>query len=239
MRATQLLLFIALRALALTVIVLSLAVPAHADGSTRVLLTSGEAELPISTDRAMVTLAVEDAGNDPTTLQASIAERVQNVLAVLEHPAVSRVHTTGVQLSPRYRHENGERVFAGYQASNTLRAEVRNPALGVVLDAAVAAGANRIHGIDFAADPERLTEVSGRALGAAVDDALGKAQAVLAHLGFEALDIIEIHIDEAPLAVPVSGRAAFESPMMLSAVSTPIMAGEQTVRARVSLRIAY
>jgi len=239
MQAKPSLLIMALRAIALGIILLSVSVPALADKGARILLASGEAELPISTDHALITLAVEDAGNDPTTLQASIAERVQAVLAVLEHPAVSRVHTTGIQLSPRYRYENGQQLFAGYQASNTLRAEVRNPALGDILDATVAAGANRIHGIDFAADPERLAEVSARALAAAVDDALGKARAVLAHLGFEPLDIIEIRIDEAPLAVPLSGRSSFESPMMLAAVTTPIMAGEQTVRARVSLRIAY
>ena len=218
-------------------VVLATTMPAAADSAERMLQATGEATLSITTDRATISLAIDDRGEDAAALQASIAERTAAVLAVLAHDAVDHVETSGIQLMPDHRDRDGELIPAGYRASNRLRVEVRNHALGATLDAAVGAGVTRIDGIRFSADPERFADAATQVLHAAVDDALRQATSVLEHLGLGPGEIVDIRIDQAPHAADV--RLDSNGPMLMRSATTPVVPGEQTLRARISLRLAY
>jgi hypothetical protein len=96
------------------------------------------------------------------TAQAAMQEasaKLNSVLVALRAAGVKAddVQTAGVNLNAQYRYEqNHSPELTGYQASNTVRVTVRDlPRAGAMLDAAVQAGANQVHGISFTvADPK-------------------------------------------------------------------------------------
>src|SRR5687768_12182026 len=122
------------------------------------IITNGEGEAQVTPDRARVHIAVETRG---ATAGAAASENARIQRAVLDRlralglPA-ERLTTMGYSVHPEYsqRDRQGNPVqeprVTGYVARNTIRADVHNMAqVGTVIDAALAAGANRLGGLDM------------------------------------------------------------------------------------------
>ena len=206
------------------------------------IVTNGEGEAQVAPDRARVHIAVETRA---ATAGAAAAENSRIQRAVLDRlramglPA-ERLTTIGYSVQPEYSQRGRDGTVqeqprvTGYVARNTIRADVHNMAqVGPVIDASLAAGANRLGGLDMYSSREDAVrrEALANAVRAARSDAEAMATAAGGRLG--------------PLLELTSGGffrpqqpypAAMARGMEMQQADTPIAAGEQTLRANVMAR---
>jgi uncharacterized protein YggE len=204
----------------------------------RVLTVTGQGSEEVATSLTQVSLGVEVQADTAEEAQQEAARRADAVVNFLRSQSVSDLETTGLRLNPNYDSRQGQRRIVSYTASNTVQFELPTERAGVVVDAAVEAGATRINGISFIADDAALRAAQQAAIGNATDDAQQQAQAVLRRLNLNQQEIVGIQIDGASAPPPVFQRSE-QALMSADAASSPIEGGNQTVEARVTLQIRY
>ncbi len=201
---------------------------------------TGQGAVPVAPDRAQTDFAVEtraDNAGEASSANAESMSRVVGALRALALPGLT-IETFGYTLRPEYAYPtvNGvrTRVIEGYTALNHVRVAVDDvAAAGRIIDAAIGAGANRVASLAFlATDP---AEARQRALTQAVSQARQEAETIARALGRELGAPLEVRGGaQTPTPRRDMGPQAFE--MAARAVETPIEAGEQTVRASVTIR---
>lgn len=206
--------------------------------SIRTLTVTGQGQASVQTTKTQVSLGVDLEGSDAAVVQRQVAQRTSAVVELLRSRRVEKLETTGLQLSPRYRYDNGQSQLVGYSGSNTVSFQMPTEAVGTLLDEAVKAGANQIRGISFIADDTALEAARQEALRRAVADAQAQATAVLGALSLRSQEVVSIEINGAmpPRPIPMARQVAAAP---AADMATPVMGGEQTVEARVTLQIRY
>ena len=209
------------------------------EAAMRTLTVTGQGQEFVPTTTAQVSLGVEVQGEDAEAVQQQVAERSARVVELLQSRDVEKLETTGIRLTPRYRYNNGESNLIGFTGSNTVSFRVPNEEAGELIDDAVNAGANQIQNISFVAEDATLEVAQQEALRKAVVAAQTQANTVLSALNLGAEEIVSIQIDGAntPMPIPMPRGATLASAE--SDVNTPVIGGEQTVQARVTLQIRY
>ncbi len=207
----------------------------------RTLTVSGRGTEAIPTTIAQVRLGVEAQGKTASEVQSAIAKRSNAVVAFLKSRNVEKLETTGVNLNPIYSYENNKQVLTGYSGSNMVVFRTSNNAAGEIIDQAVKSGASRIDGISFVATDEAIAAAQKVALKRATKEAQAQAQAVLDALNFTQKDIIGIQVNN---AVPRPRPMELENAQMLRSAKiadapSPVIGGEQTIDATVTLEISY
>jgi uncharacterized protein YggE len=201
------------------------------------LTVSGQGMESVQTTITQVRLGVEADGDTAEAVQEEVARRSNAVVELLRSRNVSQLQTTGISLSPRYDYSGDTRRLVGYQGSNMVSFEVPTEAAGELLDDAVRAGASRIDGVNFIASDEAIAAAREVALQEASQDALAQADAVLSSLGLTRRNIISIQVGNATPPPPVTLRSA--EAFAADAAPTPVVGGEQEIRASVTLQISY
>lgn len=205
-------------------------------GTIRVSAT-GEARTP--PDRAWADFGVETEAATAGQAAEQNARKMEAVIAALVRAGVPRenVRTSDFNVFPV--HENlrdgstGEPRIRGYRAANLVTAQTDDVRrVGPLVDAALAAGANRIQGVRFGMrDPDRARD-------AALRDALRRARAeaaVLAEgMGVQLGRVLDVSTAATPpMPYPVAYRMAAQ--MADAGAATPIEPGQQTVNATVTV----
>jgi len=206
----------------------------------RTLTVTGQGKEDIPTTLAQVELGVEITQPTAAQAQIEVAERSNRVVAFLRSRSVQELQTTGVRLQANYEYNNNKRTANGYTGINTVSFRLPTSEVGAVLDQAVAQGATRINGISFMASETAIAAAQKVALQRATEDAQGQAQAVLKALNFSAKEVVGIAINGAP--TPPSPRLMTMTQadgLAAAAPPSPIMGGEQSVTAAVTLQISY
>lgn len=223
-----------------TMVMLASAGPAIAqEANVRVLTVTGQGSEPTPATLARVSLGVEIQGGTAAAAQQQAAQQSSAVVDLLRDRGVDQLQTTGIRLDPQYRYDDGQSQLVGYVATNTVSFEMSAEEIGNLLDEAVTAGATRIEGITFRASDAAIAAAREVALRKAVAEAQAQASVVLGALDLSAEEIIGIQIDGAnnPIPLPVYREAQVTS--AAADVSTPVVSGEQTVNAMVTLQIRY
>jgi uncharacterized protein len=206
----------------------------------RLLTVSGRGTESISTTIAQVRLGVEAQGKTAAEVQGIVAKRSNAVVTYLKSRKVEKLETTGVNLNPIYSYDNNKQTLTGYSASNTVMFRTSNSAAGEILDQSVKAGASRIDGISFVATDEAIAAAQKIALKRATQEAQAQANAVFSALSFTQKEIVGIQINNAmPRPRPMEESALMQRSAKMADAPTPIMGGEQTVEAAVTLEISY
>lgn len=141
------------------------------------------------------------------------------------------MRTTGLTLHPVYRYDEGEPRLVGYVAEGSVRVEARDlRRLANLIDAAVAAGANRIESLRYAfSGEEALRE---ELLSEAAFQARAKAERIAAALGQQVKSVARVQESfSRPLGLQRSS-VAFEAATDAAAVVLP---GTMTVEARIDV----
>lgn len=135
----------------------ALAQPTEAAFRTTTLNLSAQGQ--VKTRPEIVTLML-GAEHEAETAAAAVAEanlRINGAVAALRKAGVAErdIQTQYVQLYPRYSDTGKPERIVAYRASTAISAVVRRPErAGEMLDIALAAGANRMHGVRYGlADP--------------------------------------------------------------------------------------
>ncbi len=232
-------------AAALPVVLMSDSAQAQSVSSStrlRTLTVSGRGTEAIPTTIASVRLGVEAQGKTAAEVQSAIAKRSNAVVAFLKSRNVEKLETTGVNLNPTYSYENNKQVLTGYSGSNMVMFRTNNNAAGEIIDQAVKSGASRIDGISFVATDEAIAAAQKVALKRATKEAQAQAQAVLDALNFTQKDIIGIQVNNAvprPRPMELNESALMQRSAKMADAPTPVLGGEQTIDATVTLEISY
>jgi uncharacterized protein len=210
----------------------------------RTIRVAGSGEFQAQPDEASIRVGVETFA--PTAREAGEenARLMDALIRALTEAGVARndLRTSGYALHPEYtpQREPGmtEPRIRGYRAVNQLSVRTRDlTRVGALIDVALGAGANRMHGVEFGLRDSSAAEAE--ALARAVARARASAETIAAALGVR----LGAVLDASTTATPVQPffrdeRAMGMDVAALQMAPTPIEPGEQTVRAMVSLVFA-
>ncbi len=206
----------------------------------RTLTVTGRGTEMVATTLAAVRLGVEAQGKTANEVQQEVARRSNTVVTLLKSRNVEKLETTGINLNPNYRYDNGVQTLTGYTGNNMVSFRVPTEKAGSIMDEAVKAGASRIDGISFVASDAAIATAQKSALREATQDAQAQAEAVFNSLGLTRREIVNIQING---TVPPQPRPYFAEAMAnkvgAAPAPTPVIGGEQQVEASVTLQISY
>ena len=183
-------------------------------------------------DMATLNLGVSSEAGTAQEAMARNSDAMAAVLARLREGGIAErdLQTSGLRLSPRYEPRPAQTAprVTGYVAQNLVTVRIRElDRIGAVLDAAVADGANTIHGLSFGvAEPQALEDEARRE---AVAAALRQAE-TLAEAAGVGLGGVRAMIEEGG-----GGRPVMMEARMAAADAVPIAEGEVTVEASVRM----
>lgn len=213
--------------------------PDDGDDVQRTLNVSGTGMVEAPTDRARITVGVQTEAETADDAMAENSEQMQAVVDALVEAGIDEadIQTQSVRLSPRYeeppvpQEETGERELVGFTASNLVRVTLRDvEAVGEVLDAAIAAGANRVEGIQF--EVSEPADLLADARDAAWADAEAKAEQLADLAGAELGDVLSIN-ESSRGPVPIA-RGGLEADQ---ALAVPVQPGSETLQ--VDLQVTW
>ncbi len=152
---------------------------------------------------------------------------------------VEKLETTGISLQPNYDFSNNQRRLIGYIGANLISFQVDIAQAGSLIDEAVKVGATRIDGVSFTAGESAIAAAQRTALIKATEQAREQATIVLQALGLVAKETVSIQVGNTGNPVPIARSEAVFRSRSADAASSPVIGGEQTLRAAVTLEISY
>lgn len=203
------------------------------DPAPRWISVVAQGEGSIAPDMAVTSVSVSAKGRDLAATRADVNRRTSQVLTVLRKLGVADgdIAAPDIGIHPEYDYRRDAQKLVGYLVTRSVSARVRNlETLGEVLDSAVAAGANELHGVEMRASDPAAAE--HEALRTAVAAARAKALAIAEAAGIELgrLARLEEEPDRGGPPIPkMRMMAAAES----ADVPTEVAAGELTVTRRI------
>jgi uncharacterized protein len=199
----------------------------------RIIEVNGDGSVQAAPDQATLQLAIETHAATAEAAAGSngaLAAKVQDALkAKLQNRG--ELWTGGYSLFPDYSEpRNGEARIVSYRAQNSITVQTGAlDLIGPLIDAAIAAGANRVESLDY--DLRDKTKARSEAITRAAKNAQAQAQALAAALGVKLGNVVKASTVSELRPIPV---ARFQA-AALASPATPIAAGQLTVPASVSL----
>jgi len=186
-------------------------------------------------DVALVNLGVRtQSGNAEATLQEN-AKRMNAVMDALKTNGVPAddIKTISYRFDPLVKYDDKTTpVIVGYVAENTVQATLKDVTkVGRIIDAAVSAGANQVHNIQFTISTSHIGELRKQAIAAAIQDAKQKAEAISTNMGVELIGPVTISLTPGYEPRPMVAE--------LKATGTPIEPGELEISASVQVTYAF
>lgn len=208
--------------------------------SRRTITVNGRGEIRAEADLAYVNFAVETTAPTAAAAVEKNAELSSKVAAALKNRigAGDRLTTTRYSLHPQYEQQpparTAERQILGYTAANEVQIETGSVAgVGELIDAATAAGANRVSNLIFTLR-DRDPHVR-RALAVAGKEARLQAEAAAQALGVTLKGVLSASTVSAPIFQPRVYEGFARASM--AQAPTPVEPGEVTVTA--DLNVVY
>lgn len=196
---------------------------------------TGSGEAKVTPDRALVYVGVQTKGRTAALAGQENARLATAILDAVRTAGIAReqVGTMNYNVSPAYRYypDGRKPELTGYDATNTVRVEVRNLELvGKVIDAALGAGANNISGISFFAS--QIDATKREALGAATTNARLGAEVIAKAAGGTLGALVSISSQLQDMPRPMDQPMVMSMRAKAADEPTPIAAPtEQTVTA--------
>ena len=205
-----------------------------------VLSVQANGEARVAPDEATVRLGV--LAQAPTA-RAAMDQANRSANAILE--AIRKlgvkaedIQTSELNLNPLYANEpemrGGEPRISGYQATNVVSVRLEKLDLvGPVVDAGLAAGANRLDGVIFGLRNDEAARST--ALTRASEAARAKAETLARALRVRLVEIVEVVEGGVNVFTPIhrGARMAMETSM---SADTPVSAGQVGIDANITLR---
>lgn len=196
----------------------------------------GHGEVRATPDLALLDFAIETHAHTADQAARGNAKLAQKVRQAIQSKLgdKGKLWTVGYNLSPDYSQRPGELTpkIIGYRATNSVHVETGAIELaGALIDAATAAGANRVDSINFGLRDE--SKARNEAIVKASKDAQAQAQTLASALGVKLKAVFRATTEEGERPIPMMARGvAFAA---AANVPTRIQPNEVTVPATVSL----
>lgn len=151
--------------------------------ASRQITTSGQAEVRVVPDEVVLTLGIETMDKNLAESKRLNDVRAQAVLALAKAFAIApeNVQTDHLDIEPRYTSAHAQSELIGYFVRKTVVFTLKDVSkVDALTSAALEAGANYVHGIDFRTTELRKHRDEARAM--AIRAARDKAVALAAEL---------------------------------------------------------
>jgi uncharacterized protein len=194
---------------------------------------TGTGVVMVEPDRARISFAVETEGETAREAVRENADRMRATIDALEGAEADlEIRTNGYSVQPRYRRANregGEMMISGYTTVNHIEVTTHRVAdVGLIIDRAAGAGVNRVASLVFMSSEVEAARTE--ALRLAILDARHQAETMASALGIPLGPPLEVRANNPRRQQDSNLRA------LAMEVSTPIAAGDQAVRANVTIR---
>jgi len=205
------------------------------NSNPKTLSLSGTATVYAQPDQVVFNIG---AYTEEKTASAAIDENAGIMTAVLnaikgQGVKVENISTAYYTVTPNYSYD--AKMVISYQVTNMMQVKISDLSkVGAIIDAASAAGANKVDSISFGLSDAAANNIKLSAYKAAIADAQAKASVITQNLGIAITGVQSVNEnyyypqnDYLKAAVPTSGATA----------STPILQGNISVT--VTLNIVY
>jgi uncharacterized protein YggE len=213
--------------------------PPPAPGRPGTITVPGRGSVRVEPDVASLRFGVVIVRPTAAEARAAAATTMDGVIAALTGGGVDRrdLRTGLVGLDAvRDYSSGGAPRTTGYQLTNKVETTVRAiDTVGALIDAALAAGATSMDGLEFRVDDPTTALTEARRL--AVADARARAETLAAEAGVRLGEVIEIFEGGALLPGPPRPMAAFALKAAAD-VSTPVEAGANELEIAVTVTFA-
>ena len=198
----------------------------------KLLTVTGDATVNVAPDTAVIRIGVTTAAKTAREASEGNARQATAVLAAIKDSGVADrdVQTSRLSLQPQYdQSKAGTARLLGFQVTNQLTVKFHDiDKLPGFLDRAIAAGANEMSGIEFIVSEQ--SKLLDQARDDAVADARRKAELYAKAAGVKVGQVVTITEEgSSPPPRPVQA---------MRAAGVPVAAGEQTLRATVTVAYA-
>jgi uncharacterized protein YggE len=199
-------------------------------GAATEVTVTGTGTLSVTPTGAQVSVGYQDNGRTAGGALArnnAVMTRIIAAVEALKIPAKD-LQTSGFSIDPNYGNGSSPTI-TGYQVTNGVTVTINGLALvGPVLDAATAAGANQVNGVNFTGG----NGVYPALYAAAMHNAAAQAAAIAAPLHERVGPVVSVSVQNTSGIQPVFGLA-----MAKVAAPTPILSGQNQVS--VTLQVVY
>jgi hypothetical protein len=204
--------------------------PLSARAADRLVTVTGEATVAVAPDAAVIRIGVTSQGKTARDASDANARQMTSVFAAIKEAGIADrdVRTSRLSLQPQYdTNKPGAARLTGFQATNQVTIRIRDiDKMPVILDRAIAAGANEMSGIEFVVSEQ--SKLLDRARDDAIADARRKAELYAKAAGAKLGAVV---------AIAEEGATPPSRPLVqaMRAGAVPIAPGEQMLRAVVSV----
>lgn len=196
----------------------------------------GEGTVSAAPNKAVIVLGTITETPSLEAAQKENANAITNVINSLVKLSVPKenIQTVNYRIETQYDYEAGKQIFRGYKVTHLLQvATDKVDQTGLIVDTAVANGANTVSNIQFTvAHPEAYYN---QALTLAIRDGQQKALTIAKTLGVT-LNRIPSRIQEVTRALEPVPR---EISLFAASAITPIQPGELKISASIKAKYSY
>jgi uncharacterized protein YggE len=201
-----------------------------------VIVTSGDAIVRRTPDRAFVTIAIESRAKNPREAQKQNADAATQVQQRLSQARLGTdaVRTLGYHLEQDFEVTPNGRIPREYVARNTIEVRIDDLSrVGELIDLVVRGGATSVAGVHF--EIQNRAAAEQEALRLAVADARSRADAAATGAGLIVDRVLRIEDRRDGIIIP-------QRPMVMAArtvdATTPIEPGLIEIQAHVTLTVS-
>ena len=214
-------------------------------GSLTRVTVVGDSQTKVAPDTAVITFSVVTQGKQAVEAQqqnAAKSEAVKKAVESVVAGATAEIKTSDYSLNPEQDYSYSSRMpkITGYTVNNTVTVRINSlDKVGAVIDAATAAGANSVQGIQFVLG--EASPAQGEALSLASQQAMAKAEAIAQAMHGKVARIVESTEGGIPVQMPDEYNTASMSNSMAArseakpSFVTPVQAGSLNVHASVRM----
>lgn len=195
---------------------------------TPYIAVQGAGQVKTTPDEVQISITIATETEDATA-QEENAQKVQAVIDELQEIGLTEeeIQTTGANFFPRTRWDDGREVQLGYRAENYLQVETKQlDLISAIIDRSVAAGAERVGGLNFMLSDEAKENLLEDALDSAVQDARSQAEITLRALDQEVAGIKRIEVVKEHSYPMLQSADMMRGMGTEEAQETPIIPGE-------------
>ena len=198
------------------------------------ITVNGDGQVSAIPDIAVIRLGVQTEGENLAEIQARNAETSQAVLQALAQYDPDDIRSFQYQINKLYDFTDGRQMDRGYSVRNIFELRTRMmDQLGLIIDTAVASGANIVELIEF--EVADSSSYYLEALRLALDNAFQKAYTIADSLGIQR-DPVPVKITESSsLSLPPRPFVAREGGVFV----TPIEPGSEQIEASVIIDFRF
>ncbi|SDN58448.1 hypothetical protein SAMN05518871_10666 [Psychrobacillus sp. OK028] len=211
-------------------------IPSLSVPMVRVITVTGSGVIEVSPNYVQIQVEVRKEGKELQQTQAENAQIMNRVIQSLLELNIPRenIQTAAYNIFPQYDFIDGKQVFRGYEVTNAITVKMNDiEKAGIVIDSAVASGANSVSSIKFGVDNPEL--VYQQALQRALQDAQIKAQTIAQTMKLalypQPVSIVEEQHNE-PIHYKMLSMASSQG-------GTPIEQGKISITATVTVKYQY